>query len=474
MSASIVLTKGQERLVRFEPSGNLLIRGEPGSGKTTVLSARAKWIDSLLNEGRMLFVTYNVALVGYVRHLLESNELANDITITTFHDWCRSFARKLGYPVGDAVMAQDREAYLAQILEQLRPRWGGNHLASQPVTFWSQEIEWIFGQGITTFEEYASRPRSGRGTAVQVRGEDRRFVWDVFQRYTERLDREGRYDIDNPAGLVLRAVEKNNGLFPESLRYDHVFVDEVQDFDLSWLVVLAPVAKVSMTLAGDLAQRIYRRHFTWRAAGIDIRGARSQRLVGTFRTTKQIMQVAVHVATNHDLQSEEDYVPPTIPDRDGPKVAKLARGTWWEARDAAARRAADLVRLYPDDSVVLAVQFNRQLDKYCSLVQRQGCSACVARGRELLPSSGQVMVTTYHQLKGLEFDHVVLTGLEDETMPQYYYNRSDSELPVEKEQYLRRLVYVAMTRARKSVTLAGGSPFCRFFDEVPSGLFDFL
>src|SRR5690606_21942478 len=121
-----------------------------------------------------------------------------------------------------------------------------HHLASQPVAFWSQEIQWIFGQGITSEEEYLSRPRTGRGTAVQVRGEDRKFVWEVLQRYTKLLDEMDAYDIGNPSGLVLKAVKENDGWFPDSLRYDHVFVDEVQDFDLSWLTVLTPVAKVSM------------------------------------------------------------------------------------------------------------------------------------------------------------------------------------------------------------------------------------
>jgi Superfamily I DNA and RNA helicases len=474
MSGGIILTEEQEKLVRFQPSGNLLIRGEPGSGKTTVLSARAKWIDSLLSNGRLLFVTYNAALVRYVRSLLDSAKCANDVTVSTFHDWCRDFARKLGVQVGREIKAEEREAYLKEILKELGPKWSGNHLACQPISFWSQEIEWIFGQGISTLEDYCTRPRTGRGTAVQVRGDDRKFVWEVFERYINLLESRGEHDIDNPAGLVRKAVEKNNGLFPESLQYDHVFVDEVQDFDLSWLLVLSPVAKVSLTLAGDLGQRIYRRYFTWKAAGIDVRGARSQRLTGTFRTTRQIMQVATYVATNYDLQMNEDYIPPSIPNRDGPKVAKIERTTWWQAQEAAARRAAELARTHPNDTVVLAVQFNRQLDDYCLRVRRQGCPADVAKGMELLPAPGKVIVTTYYQLKGLEFDHVVLTGLEDETMPEYYYSLPDSELPAEKEQYLRRLVYVAMTRAKKSVTLAGGSPFCRFFNDVPAALFEML
>ena len=55
---------------------------------------------------------------------------------------------------------------------------------------------------------------------------------------------------------------------------------------------------------------------------------------------------------------------------------------------------------------------------------------------------------TLHSTKGLEFDHVFLSGLEDGICP---HSRSINEdKGVEEE---RRLVYVGMTRARKSLTL---------------------
>src|SRR6202042_1638284 len=58
-----------------------------------------------------------------------------------------------------------------------------------------------------------------------------------------------------------------------------------------------------------------------------------------------------------------------------------------------------------------------------------------------------VTLITLHSTKGLEFDHVFLTGMEEGICP---HGRSlNDPKGIEEE---RRLVYVGMTRARKSLT----------------------
>lgn len=92
-----------------------------------------------------------------------------------------------------------------------------------------------------------------------------------------------------------------------------------------------------------------------------------------------------------------------------------------------------------------------------------------------------VTLITLHSTKGLEFDHVFLTGLEEGICP---HSRSlNEEKGIEEE---RRLVYVGMTRARKSLTLTRAvyrrifgneqqlraSLPSRFLAEIPSELVD--
>src|SRR5437588_8224063 len=90
-----------------------------------------------------------------------------------------------------------------------------------------------------------------------------------------------------------------------------------------------------------------------------------------------------------------------------------------------------------------------------------------------------VTLITLHSTKGLEFDHVFLTGMEEGICP---HSRSVNEdKGVEEE---RRLVYVGMTRARKTLTLTRAvyrrvfgneqqlraSEPSRFLAEIPSEL----
>ncbi|MES3005667.1 MAG: UvrD-helicase domain-containing protein [Patescibacteria group bacterium] len=63
-----------------------------------------------------------------------------------------------------------------------------------------------------------------------------------------------------------------------------------------------------------------------------------------------------------------------------------------------------------------------------------------------------VKLMTVHSSKGLEFDYVFITGLEQELFPHVKGN--EESLSPEEQEEERRLFYVALTRARKKIHLA--------------------
>ena len=91
-------------------------------------------------------------------------------------------------------------------------------------------------------------------------------------------------------------------------------------------------------------------------------------------------------------------------------------------------------------------------------------------------SAPRVTLMSCHAAKGLEFDEVYLVGLEEGLLP--HASAQDSDEEIEEE---RRLCYVAMTRARKGLTLCAardrvlygertGRHVSRFVGEIPPGL----
>ena len=86
-------------------------------------------------------------------------------------------------------------------------------------------------------------------------------------------------------------------------------------------------------------------------------------------------------------------------------------------------------------------------------------------------ASGKVQLMTLHASKGLEFPHVYMIGMEEELLP---HRSSIEEDNIEEE---RRLCYVGITRAQRSLTLtlcAKRKQFGEMLDCAPSRFLDEL
>jgi len=88
--------------------------------------------------------------------------------------------------------------------------------------------------------------------------------------------------------------------------------------------------------------------------------------------------------------------------------------------------------------------------------ERGGGADRDAHGRDV-----RVTLMTIHMAKGLEFDTVFIVGCAEGLLPHI---RSDSESAVEEE---RRLMYVAMTRAKKRLSVSYYGLPSRFIAEIP-------
>jgi superfamily I DNA/RNA helicase len=470
-------TEEQQRIINLDPTGNLLVRGQAGSGKTTVLAARMGQVLAVTGKGSMLFLTYNGALSSYVRKAFKNANVNKDLKVMTYHEWSRTTAKELGYSFKGWASSKWSSHTIRTILEIQKEKNPEHRLLQfdkEPTltNWWQEEIAWIFGYGVMSRSAYQQVERKGRGIAIKPTSSDRELIWTVFDEYTSRLANGGFEDYDNAGGMVINALNDSNGVIPESARYDHVFIDEVQDFHQTWLMALAPFSRISLSMAGDLAQKIYKRNFSWRSVGIDIHASRSKKLSGSHRTTKQIMEVAIHLTQDSDQASMEDYVEPVLPRKNGPRVNRIMREGVRKAYNEGYKYIADNLSRFRTTSVAVALPFVRQTYGAKKHLDRLKVRSEIVRGAKLGQVQGGISITTLHQLKGLEFDHVVILGLDDTNFPGKFLGYV-AELDVaDEDQSLKRLLYVAMTRAKESLTIVGSDDMCRYLEDVPEILFN--
>jgi len=80
----------------------------------------------------------------------------------------------------------------------------------------------------------------------------------------------------------------------------------------------------------------------------------------------------------------------------------------------------------------------------------------LSSSQDQLDNINAVSLLTYHSAKGLEFEKVILMGMENKNMPGFHALRSDNDddRPIPKKlEEQRRLFYVGMTRAKTELVL---------------------
>jgi superfamily I DNA/RNA helicase len=100
---------------------------------------------------------------------------------------------------------------------------------------------------------------------------------------------------------------------------------------------------------------------------------------------------------------------------------------------------------------------NRQLENYQAALGAAGLATLHLQSTTRDDEGPGVRLATMHRVKGLEFAHILIAGVNDGIIPFVY--RSGE--PLDKEELLRerRLLHVAATRARDTLTITSyGTP----------------
>lgn len=497
------LDEEQRKLADWRLVGPSLIRGGPGTGKSTVALYRVKaLVERWSGNGsgtragpRILFTTYTNSLIRSSRQLLE--QLLGPRAEAVEVDTADRVAMRILGACGErptVLELADARAAVREAIASVPPfadrRLG---LARLRPDYWLEEFEWVIeGRGLSSAQEYLAVDRSGR--EVALRPEQRAAVWALYEAFLRRVQEH------NPGAVTWGQVRRRalelvkTGQY--AFRYDAVVVDEAQDLTPVALSLLAELSKdpSGLYLTADINQSLYARGVSWQqvSARLRLRG-RSVVLRRNYRLSESIARAAsafLRAAWGADdgaidgvdgpmaggplpssrrraLADAEALVRECV--HQGPPPVLMGYRTESEQYDRAAayiRRACRMFQLGAGTVGVLAPT-NAMAQKAAQELAARGIRAAYMQGREVDLRTGDVKVMTIHSAKGLEFPIVVVIGLEEGILPMIPGDATGDE----RREYLQaqaRLFFVAMTRAMRGLlvlySLARPSPFVKLLD----------
>ncbi|HGN1705488.1 TPA: DNA helicase IV [Providencia rettgeri] len=462
---------------------NVLVLAGAGSGKTSVLVARAGWLvlRGLANPDQILLLAFGRKAADEMNERI-SQRLQQDIEAKTFHALALHIIRE-GSKKSPVVseLETDSQKRQALLLAEWREQCSTKKAQAKGWREWlCEELQWDIPDGefwnnekiskkvATRLERWLSLMRMHGGSQKEMVDNTNEEIRDLFQKrirlmapllkaWKSTLKDEGAIDFSGLIHQALNVLEKGRFISP----WKHILVDEFQDISPLRAKLLQALRQqnkqTTLFAVGDDWQAIYR----FSGAQLDLTTSFENNfgagelcaLDTTYRFNERIGDIANRFILQNPIQLDKP-------------LNSLTKGN-----------KKSVVLLYEE-------ALERLLDKMSGYVLDDETILVLARYHYLKPEvlhkaqtrwpKLNIQFMTIHASKGQQADHVIICGLnsgkdgfpaparesiiEQALLPQH----EDFEHAEE-----RRLLYVALTRAKQQVWLL-------YNPEVPSEFVDEL
>lgn len=463
----ITLSPAQQEIVGIQ-TDQMLIRGIPGSGKTTVLLKKIEAIIGREPSAKVLIITYNKTLTKYIQDFMKNQNITSErMSVSTFHSWAYGAVRKIGGKSLSAVNSRQEQAEIKKAADSLAGTGHSFFKSDKYYNFLKEEMSWLKGAGIDSKEEYLKAKRAGRGTALKK--EDREAVFNFVGRFNESIRKQKIYQYDDYALEAYKLIDD----IKKAYGYEYVLIDEGQDLTQMQLIILRSLPLKELVVAADLGQKIYKTDFTWRSVGIRVQGGRTKTLKKSHRTSAEIMSLAKSLQAHDPLliTDEDEIASSELPDRVTDELPELISYSNPEKEFEGIVKIVEKIWRDSDKDITIGILLRHRKWQFSLKNKLDGILPVSiinqAEGSVLTPG---VKIITMHSAKGLEFDVVLLARLTDKYIPgvKSEFDEEEWESHVATE---RRLVYVSMTRAKHKLIMTSYGTKSRFLSEMDKDLF---
>lgn len=448
----------QKKLQNFGKKGPTLVKGGPGTGKSTLAIYRVK---KLLEMGyaSILFTTYTNALVNYsnqlLTQLLEKPPEKAGVKVSTVDSLAFHYAKK--------TYGKFRPASNEDCLAALETALRSTEIPSTNVFDRQVRLKTLTKLGtaylleeflsvieaweISALDDYLAFKRRGRG--YPLRANIREAIWAVYQTWQQVMQEDRCLAWDQIRRVALQAARK----LPNK-PFDAVLIDEAQDLSptaLRLLIELTPSLE-GIYLTADASQSLYQRGFSWSQihSDLQVRG-RTLLLKRNYRNTQQIAAACADLLKDTDA-GDVECIQQTLSPYQGAVPQVVIEGDESSTTQAIGEfflNSAKQFRLPLHGGAVLVPtqQLGRAIAKQLTQL---GLEAKYVTGKKIDINLPYIKVLTLHSAKGLEFPFVAVAGLDENLLPAISPDIPEEEQPLVLDEQ-RRLLYVGCSRAMRSL-----------------------
>ena len=478
--SNFIFSNEQKSIFEYDKNDVIQVNGSPGSGKTLVAIKKAILLAKKYNK-KVLFLYYNKSLGYEIRRLFgtfdEYSLLKNKIVIDHIDNYIKNCltspalreklkeikGRKNKYPKNKF----DRESRMSLAIDEYKKHNKNSSFYRMDRDFLLSEIDWLRNCDFTK-EEYLKNKRLERGSLKKIDLSQKQEVLDILG-YYRKVENEVEYFQDYHDYMIsaLYYLRKKDLFLDEQNYFDHIIIDEAQDFSKLHLEFIKLISNIdnntesSITFFMDINQTIniekawcLNNERNLEDANFEIKEENVLYLNRCYRNVEEIYSAAEKLLDNNCYKSSNISI-----DERGIKPLRLKSRTLEEEINNVITIIDILVNKYQyeySDFTIIS-QFTTNLE------EKLKNKFPITTKNE---NSNSINLTTFYSAKGIESKVVFILGLNDEYFPskKIFPLKSNDEIIEEG----KKLLFVAMTRATELLFLSSlqkESPIFSLFDE---------
>lgn len=444
-------------------NGPFRVTGGAGTGKTVTAIHRARFLarrlDTESSTQKVVFTTFTKNLARTIESQLKQlagPTVGNRVDVVNID----SLARRVVMASDAARNAVSSVKFVAADADEVCELWSSAALVAvgqwEPAFLADEWDQVVLGNAIVDEAGYLRVTRSGRNQ--RLTRPQRADVWQVVEQFERLMRSQGLMTFTQLAAQAAATLAADPSM-RDQFGYRHAVIDEAQDLHPAhWklLRALVPGETDDLFIVGDAHQRIYGRPAPLSRYGIETRG-RSRRLTINYRTSKEILRWCLGVVDTEvdDLDLASDTLAGARSVFGGPDPEILEFDSEAEEDEGLAQHISKWAdEGLPLSGIAVFAFDNYAVKEIANSLDCAGISSIVVTDRSDEDQLGDaVRLMTMHRAKGLEFRAVAIARLGCESFPPHYINKlkgADLELELRK---LRRVLYVAGSRARERLLL---------------------